>query len=229
MSIATPSPSTLIAATDLVFPSTGTIGYVILLKPDLLTATATVNISNGIFTTASPHKLVTGSRVRSTSTGTIPTPIITTLDYYAIVVSPTTLKLATTLANAQSNAPLALSGTSTGTLTISEQPLASTDPISVLINKELSATNGYVRMPISNVGTASLINGLGQKNAAVTLTNTGSGNIDYIAVLVAFGINNSIGSIVGVTSYYLDVESTTQTTLPNEIRSFNLAMELASG
>jgi hypothetical protein len=227
MTTATPSNSALTAIADLAFPAAGTIGYAILLKPDLaLGLGMTVNPATDMITTTTAHGLFTGSRVRIASTTTLPTPLSAATDYYAIVASPTTLLLADTLAHAQSSTQINLVDAGSGTLTLNEQQVTSADSIQVLVNKELTNANGYARMPLTNTGAASLVAGNGEKNTTVVFTNNGAANIDYISTLVAFGASNAIGSTAGITSYWVAPETSTQTTVPGQTRSITVAMRI---
>jgi hypothetical protein len=227
MTTATPSNSALTAIADLVFPAAGTIGHVILIKPDLVLGLGvTANAAANTIVTTTAHGLVTGSRVRIASTTTVPTPLSASTDYYAIVSNPTTLTLADTLAHALSNTPIDLTDAGTGMLTLNEQQVTSADSIQVLVNKELTNANGYARMPLTNTGAASLVAGNGEKNTTVVFTNNGAVNIDYISTLVAFGASNAIGSTAGITSYYVAAETATQTTVPGQTRSIAVAMRI---
>jgi hypothetical protein len=227
MTIATPSQSTLTTIADAAYPSTGTIGYIILLKAALATGLGvTANSSTGVFTTASAHGLVTGSRVRIASTGTVPSPLSATTDYYAIVSSTTTLRLAATLADTQSSTAIALTDAGSGSLTLNERPLTAADSIAVLVNKELASGGGYSRLPIANAGAATIVSGNGEKSITATFTNSGSTSIDYIAALVAFGIGSAVGSVAGATSYSLATETVAQSTAPGQTRAITVAMRI---
>lgn len=227
MTLATPSNSTLTSIADLAYPTTGTIGYIILLKADLsLGLGVTANASTSVFTTTSAHQLVTGSRIRIASTGTVPSPLSASTDYYAIVTGPTTLKLALTLANAQASTAIALTDAGTGTLTLNEQVVTAADSIAVLVNKELPAAGGYSRLAISNTGAATIVSGNGEKTVTAAFTNSGGTNIDYIAALVAFGISSTVGSVAGVTRYSLATETAVQSTTPGQTRAITIALRI---
>ena len=227
MTIATPSLLTLTSIADLAYPPTGTIGYVILLKADLSSGLGvTADTSTGVFTTASAHKLVTGSRVRIASTSAIPSPLSATTDYYAIVTAATTFKLALSLANALSNTAISLTDAGTGTLTLNEQSVTSADSIAVLVNKELAAGSGYSRLPITNAGVSTIVSGNAEKTVTATFTNSGSTNIDYIAALVAIGIGSTIGSVAGITSYSLATETAAQSTSPGQTRAISVVLRI---
>lgn len=77
---------------------------------DVLTWTSTANI---------PSNILTGTRVRLTTTTTLPAPLATATDYYVIRVTDGTCKLATTYANAIAGTAIDITTTGTGTHTMS--------------------------------------------------------------------------------------------------------------
>lgn len=76
---------------------------------DLCTYTSTANI---------PSNLLTGTRVRLTTTTTLPSPLATLTDYYLIRVSDSTFRLATSYDNAVANSYIDIADAGTGTHTI---------------------------------------------------------------------------------------------------------------
>ena len=86
------------------------------------TATFTANDATDIMTytstTSIPSNLLTGTRVRCTTTTTLPAPLATATDYYLIKVSDTTYKLATSYANAIAGTAIDITTTGTGTHTL---------------------------------------------------------------------------------------------------------------
>lgn len=76
---------------------------------DICTWTSTANI---------PSNILTGTRVRLTTTTTLPGGLATATDYYVIKVSDTTFKLATSYANAIANTAIDITTTGTGTHTV---------------------------------------------------------------------------------------------------------------
>lgn len=76
---------------------------------DVCTYTSTVNI---------PSNLLTGTRVRLTTTTTLPAGLATATDYYLIRVSNTTFKLATSYANSIAGTAINITDAGTGTHTI---------------------------------------------------------------------------------------------------------------
>jgi hypothetical protein len=221
------SQSFLTYAADLTYPSTGAIGRLILLSGSLATGLQfTVDTATDTLTTVSAHKLVTGSRIRVASSAVLTTPLVATTDYFAIVLSTTTLKLATTLTDANSSTAIDITSNGTGTLTLNEQDLNISDPLSVLLNKELPSANGYSRMLIDNLGAATIVSSNAAKPPKLlTLTNTGSTNLEYKHHLIAYGtsVSATIGQSSGINSYALDTVSL-QTTVPGQTRNITLNM-----
>jgi len=76
---------------------------------DLMTYTSTTNL---------PSNILTGTRVRLTTTTTLPAPLATATDYYVIKMSDGTFELATTYANAIAGTQIDITTTGTGTHTI---------------------------------------------------------------------------------------------------------------
>jgi len=76
---------------------------------DLMTYTSTTNL---------PSNILTGTRVRLTTTTTLPAPLATATDYYVIRMSDGTFELATTYANAIAGTQINITDAGTGTHTI---------------------------------------------------------------------------------------------------------------
>ena len=76
---------------------------------DLMTYTSTANL---------PSNILTGTRVRLTTTTTLPAPLATATDYYVIRMSDGTFELATTYANALVGTQINITDAGTGTHTI---------------------------------------------------------------------------------------------------------------
>ena len=77
---------------------------------DICTWTSSVNI---------PSNVLTGTRVRLTTTTTLPAGLATATDYFTIRITNTTFKLATTYANAKAGVAIDITSTGTGTHTVS--------------------------------------------------------------------------------------------------------------
>ena len=184
------SIDSLISNCNDAFPNTGTWGYFTLLKGDVATALSyTANATTNALTTASAHGLVTGSRVRMVG-GTLPTPLLANTDYFAIVSSTTSLTLATTLVNAQAGTAIDLTDAGSGALTLTEQVLSAVDPLSVLVNKEISHPSWAARTLIDNLGAATAVLGAAEKP------------------LKTFSVNNTSPTVVLSYQHYLFIEST---------------------
>jgi len=103
----TPITSTLADAT------TNTLG-----QSDTFTADDTTDICTYTSVVNFPSNILVGTRVRLTTTTTLPAPLATATDYYVIKISDTTFKLATSYANAIAGTAINITTTGTGTHTI---------------------------------------------------------------------------------------------------------------
>jgi hypothetical protein len=222
MTTAYPSPDSLKYALDAVYPATGIFGYLILLKGDLLTnASASVDIVTNKFTTASPHGLVVGSRIRVAGS-TLPAPTAEYDEYYVIPTSATDFKIADTLDNAQAGTAIDTTTAGSGVL-INEQYLSIYDPPEVLINKELAAVGGYQRLLISDLGADYPAFGAAYRaTKTISFVNTGASNILHQHVLIARGASASVGDAAGIVAIDLLTEPVDQVTLPGQQRDFGL-------
>lgn len=92
-------------------------------------ATSAVDIATDIITLESNNSFYDGTLVRLTTTGTLPAGLSLATDYYVIRASATTIKLATSLANAIAETPTVInitdvgSGTHTITTTLSTRAM----------------------------------------------------------------------------------------------------------
>lgn len=189
MPTSTFSIDSLISNCNDAFPNAGIWGYFTLLSGNLATGLGyTADAASNVLTTATVHGLVTGSRVRMVG-GTLPSPLLANTDYFAIIASPTSFRLATSLVNAQAGTAVELVDAGSGGLTLTEQVLTATDPLSVLVNKELSHPSWTARTVVQNLGAATNVGGVAEKP------------------LQTFSVNNT--SLTEVLSYqhYLFVES----------------------
>lgn len=88
-------------------------------QSDTFTADAGTDLCTYTSTASIPSNLLTGTRVRLTTTTTLPAPLATATDYYLIRMSDTTFELATTYANAIAGTQIDITTAGTGTHTIS--------------------------------------------------------------------------------------------------------------
>jgi hypothetical protein len=156
------SIESLIAKTNQIFPAVGDWAHLTLLSGDLTTGLAyTADPATNILSTATPHGLITGSRVRLVG-GTLPTPLLVNNDYYVLFVSATTLRLSISPVDVQLNNPVDLADAGSGALTLTEQALKSTDLLSVLINKEIVHPSWSNRLLLSDLGVATGVGGVAE-------------------------------------------------------------------
>jgi hypothetical protein len=87
-------------------------------QSDTFTADDTTDICTYTSTANIPSNILTGTRVRLTTTTTLPAGLATATDYYVIRVSNSTFKLATSYANAVAGTAINITSTGTGTHTI---------------------------------------------------------------------------------------------------------------
>lgn len=180
---------------DAMIPSTGTVGHLTLIDNVLLdNAEFTVNASTDTLTFTLPTKLVTGSRIRLTSTTTMPGGLLSSTDYYSIFISTTQVKLATTLANAIGNVPINITDPGSGTLRAFEQELTSSDGLAAIVAHEIISGALPSRLAISNLGASTIVNGDAQKAPWVTvITNSTVSDIVFGYKLIVFGGTGAIG------------------------------------
>lgn len=82
-------------------------------------AAAAVTTATDLITVASNvDKWITGMKVRASSTTTLPTGLVAATDYFVIRISATTVKLATTLANALAGTAIDITAQGSGTHTL---------------------------------------------------------------------------------------------------------------
>jgi len=182
-------------------PNSGTYGVFALLNDVFTSAVFTAAAATDAFTFAAPHKLVTGSRFQISASVKTPQNLLASTTYYAIVTSTTELKPALTLALANSSTAINFTDDGAGTLTLIEQSLTVEDPIAVLINHELNATDdpNYVRVTYANPGGA--VNGVKptfEFNQAVSASNP---TLDFRSVFLIKGGTTTIGNTTGTKDY----------------------------
>ena len=87
-------------------------------QSDTFTADAGTDVCTWTTRTSNPSNILTGTRVRLTTTTTLPAGLATATDYYVIVVDSDTFKLATSYANAVAGTQIDITSTGTGTHTV---------------------------------------------------------------------------------------------------------------
>lgn len=161
---------------------------------DGLLSSRTFTFSGTTLTTPTAHKLVIGSRIRFTSTISLPTGLSANTDYFVVSVpTATTLTIAATI-----DQP-ALSLTSgSGIQTLVEQQLSGEDSISVLVNHELSHAN-YARSSLNlSVWIVDTINNDARTSQTVTLSPVSpNGSLTYRHILLVRGGSLTLGNTTG--------------------------------
>jgi len=191
------SDSAKLAFCDRMYPSTGTYGYLAILD-DLLLTNAVFTVATSILTFSAANKLVTGSRVRITSTGAIPSGLLSATDYYAIKTSTTTFKLAATLTNAIAGTAITITDAGSGVLSASEQILTVADSLAVLVAHELVNSAYTARFSIDTLGAATIVNGDAQKNLwTKVFTNNSASSIVSGNRLIIYGGIATMGDVTG--------------------------------
>lgn len=187
-----PSLALLNSIGNYLYPPTGTVAYVALLDNILSVSTSIANITTDEITTATDQKWRTGSRIRFTTTGTLPAPLALLTDYFVIAPATATMfpgpvfRLATTLANAIAEIPINLTTIGTGVHTATEQLLTENDPLSVLVAHEFDPHPGYQnRFTIADLGNPLTATLESYKVATFSYVNnsTASKTIKHIALI----------------------------------------------
>jgi hypothetical protein len=191
------------------FPAAGGWAYMTLLSGDLALGVGyTANASSNEFTTASAHKLVTGSRIRLVD-GVIPTPMVANADYFAIFVDATTFGLATSLADAIVGTGVDLTDAGSGSLTFAEQALLAIDPLPVLVNKEIVHPSWTSRLLVDNLGASIAVNGAAETPAKnITITNNGSTALSFghYLFIESTDAGTAVLGSIPVTGYALETQ-----------------------
>lgn len=121
----------------------------------------TINTGTGVITfTNGVHLLSTAEPVGFMNTGTIPAGVTCGANYYAIIVSPTTIKLATSIANANSGTAISFS-TAGSSVNLVRQPTLSLNgntAVPIKDNGGYTVNTGATSTPKSRSGTPSSIN-----------------------------------------------------------------------
>lgn len=87
-------------------------------QTDTFTADAGTDVCTWTSTANIPSNVLTGTRVRLTTTVTLPAGLALATDYYVIRLSDTTFSLATSFANAKAGTAIDITSTGTGTHTV---------------------------------------------------------------------------------------------------------------
>lgn len=213
---------------DDLYPSSGTIGYALLLSGTLVNTVCTINTSTDVLTTSNPNPgYKDASRIRLTTDGTFPTvasgdPIDNATDYYIYKVDADEFKLCRTQADALAGSNfIDFTSTGSGSLTVNEQTLNVNDPLTVLVNKELSHPE-YTRFTIADIGSATG----GQKTVVYAIAVI-SETMTFRHKLVILGGSSTIGDTTG-TKDHLFTESVDKVTNTGQTATISLQFRLSN-
>lgn len=135
-------------------------------------ANTDVNTGTDIITVPTNTSLYDGTVIRVTTTGTLPTGLSLATDYYVIRQSATTIKLATSLANALAGTPVAIDITAQGTGTNTVTVTLTTRTIGQKGGEELRSMS-VAELP-SHAHTGQRDNGAGSGGVFFNQAGTGS-------------------------------------------------------
>ena len=217
------SDSEMLYERDLLTPATGLIRHVALINSGLqFNVPFTVSAATNVITIATAQTFQTGARVRVSSLGTLPTPLVSVVDYFVVRLSSTTFKLASTLANAIAGTEIDLMDGGSGSLVLNEQALLRTDPIGVLLSKEIPPFPGYAeRFPIADVGPAAIVQGKAQKTKLIIIVNNGSVDLSIGYYLLIRGGSGTIGNAT-IAGYGLETLQSILQVTQGETRGLNV-------
>lgn len=205
----TVSDALLLASCDRSFNSTGVWGVATLLTNlRQQNQSSTTDPINNTVLCSVPHLLVSGARIRIITGAVL--PILTTVDYRVLVLTPTTFRLLL-LDNTSVVALPAISLT----LVWSEQLLLATDPADVLLSKEVIHPGYLERFLIADLGSA-VINptGISKPPKLVQFTNATTVALNYQYCLFIESGSTQIGSNLNVSNCILLSFATAQTLTP---------------
>jgi phage tail-like protein len=146
--------------------------------------TATMTIAAPGVVTCAAHGLTTGDVVYFTTTGALPTGVTTAGRYYAIVVTSSTFRLATSAANATAGTAITTAGTQSGVHTV------------------YSAEAANVAMSLTATSTGSISGAVGN-GTSVTYTSSGRvyvGDKVTVSGMTPSGYNSAETTVIAATA-----------------------------
>lgn len=159
-----------------------------------LDGTFTVTIATPAVFTKTSHGLITGSKIRLTTTGALPTGLAINTDYFVVYLTANTFGLASSLANAVAETPTRIntSGTQSGTHSLVHQ----TDPLYYMQFAGVDLTTTLYRgMPIKWTQNSIVRYGF------IATTPTFSGGNTNIAVLTRCDSTTSDYDVLDTSSF----------------------------
>lgn len=200
--------------------------YLILLDNTPRVVSPTIDTTNNVLTTSVANTLVTGCRVRVSSSGVLPNlfggvPIDTQRDYYVRAITTTTFTLHLTLGAAQGNSLiLDFISAGTGTLTITEQAFAAKDSKAAIISRELLHPR-YSRYLVEQLDGATIIEGRAKRGPIFWQQRAETGDPSLVAGWVVM-LGSASSTIRNTTGTIELVKAITLTVLPNSIEALSL-------
>lgn len=222
-----PSRTLRISYNSSIYPETGTIGHVGLLRSAArINEPLTVNPSQDTLVFATAQSFATAARVKITSTLTLAAPLVATETYFMIRVDATTYKLAASQADAIAGIAINLIDAGTGALTLNEQFINEDDPLSVLATWELTFPGYSARFPVSSTGIATIDSqGSATKSVNFSVKNNGSSAVSIGGYLFVRGGTATIGNTTG--DFELDIPTSPLTIAPGETKGIDHSMGLS--
>jgi hypothetical protein len=196
-----------------------------------------VDSGTDVFTTTTANSIVNGQILQFSTAGTLPSPLLANIDYFAINVSGSTFKVSATFGGSAINITTTGSGTLNVRSLVVIQGVCGSNYIFSASGSILTATNhnltngaivqltttGTLPAPLAvltnyyviNVSGATLQLSLTSGGSAITLTDTGSGVHRIKNILVDFAIDSGAADPLALTSGSLLAISTPFTHTPN--------------
>ena len=201
----------------------GAIIHGVLFNLNLYTATITATVATSLINSAA-HGLVNGCRLRFSTTGTLPAPLVVNTDYFVIASAAGTYQLSTSLGGAA----IALTTTGTGTITATEQTPGLNDPLAVWVRLEV-AYGGSGRQSISFASVSPIALGDGWSFPPQTFTfSPTTASITYRVLGIVMDGVVTAGNSTGRLQFFKDFGATF-TIASGSNRDFQYAPSLASG
>lgn len=220
---------------DQILPAVGSVGYIALI--DGLTGTATIssiNTSTDVVTTSAAHGLVTGTRIRMTSTGALPVAIASATDYYVREITTTTLTLHPTLSDAKgATGAIDFTDSGSGTITLLEQALSGglptdliqDDPL-VWLNHELSHPD-YARIEVTGLGATNTLTGAKPIFPFAITVNSPNGTLSCRHAVFLDGGISTIGDTTYV-GFWMSSAPATVTITEGSTKTFNFNFRMSN-
>jgi len=183
------------------FKYTGVTMHMALFDLTLYSATITATVVGSLINSAA-HGLVNGVRVRLTTTGNLPSPLISGVDYFVVGVTAGTYQLAL----ARGGSAVSLITTGTGTITASEQVPNVSDSLPVWARLEVDY-RGSARQVVSFSAVSPTIVGAGWGYPPVVCRfSPTSASVNYRLMGIIMDGNATRGNTTGYIDFFTDYQ-----------------------